>query len=88
FSLVIGTFCFRDHQSDSPPRESARLAADRGIPPARLLLRALLESSPVMSVVSGASRAESAMDSAAALTEVWDEELEAAWQKDIRTMRR
>ncbi|MFE9453954.1 aldo/keto reductase [Streptomyces sp. NPDC006739] len=63
------------------------LAADRGISLARLLLRALLESSPVMSVVSGASRAESAMDSAAALTEVWDEELESAWQEDVLAMR-
>jgi aryl-alcohol dehydrogenase-like predicted oxidoreductase len=63
------------------------LAADRVISLARLLLRALLESSPVMSVVSGASRAESAMDSAAALTEVWDEELESAWQEDVLAMR-
>ncbi|WP_371661850.1 aldo/keto reductase [Streptomyces sp. NBC_00280] len=73
--------------ADGFPRLSA-LAADRGIPPARLLLRALLESSPVLSVVSGASRAESAMDSAAALTEVWDEELKSAWQKDVLTARR
>jgi aryl-alcohol dehydrogenase-like predicted oxidoreductase len=72
--------------SEGFPRMGA-LAADRVISLARLLLRALLESSPVMSVVSGASRAESAMDSAAALTEVWDEELESAWQEDVLAMR-
>lgn len=73
-----------DGQSHSEgfPRLVA-LAAERGVSPARVLLRALLESSPVMSVVSGASRTESAVDSAAALTEVRDDELEAAWQEDV-----
>jgi aryl-alcohol dehydrogenase-like predicted oxidoreductase len=64
------------------------LAAERGISPARVLLRALIESSPVMSVVSGASRTESAVDSAAAPTEVWDEELQSAWQEDVHHARR
>jgi aryl-alcohol dehydrogenase-like predicted oxidoreductase len=63
------------------------LAADRGISLARALLRALLESSPVMSVISGASRVGSIRDSAAALTEVWDEELESAWQSDVLHVR-
>jgi pyridoxine 4-dehydrogenase len=49
----------------------------------RLQLRALLESSPVLSVVSGATRPETVLDSLAAESEPGDEELQTAYEADL-----
>lgn len=57
--------------------------AARGVSVARLALRALLESSPVMSVVSGASRLSTVHDSAAAAEEPWDDGLREAYRLDV-----
>jgi len=61
---------------------TAALAAGRGVSVQRLLLRGLLASSPVLSVVVGAGREATAVDSAAAMTEPWDEEAPAAYEAD------
>ncbi len=63
------------------PRTSAA-AAQRGVSLARILLRALLASSPVLSVVSGAQRATTAIDSCSAAVEPWDDELAQAFSDD------
>ncbi len=73
----------------SPLRHSAAaphlaaLADARGVSVQRLQLRALLASSPVVSVVSGATRPETVLDSFAAESEPWDAELEAAYAADL-----
>ena len=75
----------------SPVRSSAASAAPqladlanaRGVSLQRLQLRALLASSPVLSVVSGATRPETVLDSLAAESEPWDEDLEAAYAADL-----
>ncbi len=61
----------------------AALADARGVSVQRLQLRALLESSPVLSVVSGATRSETVLDSLAAESEPWDADLEAAYAADL-----
>lgn len=61
----------------------ATVAATRGLSVQRLQLRALLASSPMMSVVSGATRPESVLDSLAAESEPWDGDLEAAYAADL-----
>jgi hypothetical protein len=48
----------------------------------RLLLRGLLASSPVLSVVVGAGREATAVDSAAAMTQPWDDAAWAAYDAD------
>ena len=63
------------------PRTSAA-ARIRGVSLARLLLRALLASSPVLSVVSGAQRVTTAIDSCSASEEPWDDELAEAFSGD------
>jgi aryl-alcohol dehydrogenase-like predicted oxidoreductase len=65
----------------SAPRLAA-MAGARGVSLQRLLLRALLASSPVLSVVSGATRIATVLDSLAAESEPWDEVLEAAYAAD------
>lgn len=73
----------------SPLRQSAAaphlaaMAAERGVSLQRLQLRALLDSSPVLSVVSGATRPETVLDSLAAESEPWDEALQAAYTADL-----
>jgi aryl-alcohol dehydrogenase-like predicted oxidoreductase len=73
----------------SPLRHSAvapqltALAAARGVSVQRLQLRALLESSPVLSVVSGATRPTTVLDSFAAESDPWDDELESAYAADL-----
>ncbi|MEV0787874.1 aldo/keto reductase [Kribbella sp. NPDC050459] len=73
----------------SPLRNSAAaphltaLSEARGVSLQRLLLRALLASSPVLSVVSGATRPPTILDSVAAESEPWDDELEAAYKADV-----
>jgi pyridoxine 4-dehydrogenase len=73
--------------SDPATSSLAAAAAGRGVSVQRLLLRALLASSPVLSVVSGATRVETVLDSVAAEREPWDEELDAAYQEDLRRHR-
>ncbi|MEV5966970.1 aldo/keto reductase [Kribbella sp. NPDC051952] len=68
--------------SVAAPRLEA-LAATRGVSLQRLQLRALLESSPALSVVSGATRPETVLDSLAAESEPWDEELQTAYEVDL-----
>ncbi|MEU4192397.1 aldo/keto reductase [Kribbella sp. NPDC026611] len=73
----------------SPLRHSAAaphltaVAESRGVSLQRLLLRALLASSPVMSVVSGATRPATVLDSLAAETEPWDDDLATAYSADL-----
>jgi pyridoxine 4-dehydrogenase len=73
----------------SPLRSSAAAphlttqADKRGVSLQRLQLRALLQSSPVLSVVSGATRPETVLDSLAAESEPWDEDLATAYAADL-----
>lgn len=73
----------------SPLRHSAAtphltaLAAARGVSVQRLQLRALLESSPVLSVVSGATRPATVLDSFAAESAPWDDDLKSAYAADL-----
>ncbi len=73
----------------SPLRSSAAaphltaVANARGVSVQRLQLRALLASSPVLSVVSGATRPETVLDSLAAESEPWDEDLAVAYAADL-----
>jgi aryl-alcohol dehydrogenase-like predicted oxidoreductase len=66
----------------SAPQLTA-LADARGVSLQRLQLRALLASSPVLSVVSGATRPQTVLDSLAAESERWDEALETAYAEDL-----
>jgi pyridoxine 4-dehydrogenase len=66
-----------------PAAHLAGIADTRGVSVQRLQLRALLASSPVLSVVSGATRPETVLDSLAAESEPWDEDLEAAYAADL-----
>jgi pyridoxine 4-dehydrogenase len=61
----------------------AEMATARGVSLQRLHLRALLASSPVLSVVSGATRPSTVLDSVAAESEPWDDALEAAYAADL-----
>jgi pyridoxine 4-dehydrogenase len=61
----------------------AAAALGRGVSLQRLLLRGLLASSPVMSVITGATRIPTVLDSVAAETTEWDDELEAAYRADL-----
>ncbi|RZT16754.1 aryl-alcohol dehydrogenase-like predicted oxidoreductase [Kribbella sp. VKM Ac-2569] len=67
----------------APSPQLAALAADRGVSLQRLQLRALLASSPVLSVVSGATRPQTVLDSLAAESEAWDEPLATAYAADL-----
>ncbi|WP_405067066.1 aldo/keto reductase [Kribbella sp. NBC_01510] len=64
------------------PRLTA-MADARGVSLQRLQLRALLASSPVLSVISGATRPQTVLDSLAAESEPWDEALETAYAEDL-----
>ena len=61
----------------------ARIADERGISAQRLVLRGILAASPVLSVVVGAGRPETARDSAAAPSETWDDETRTALEGDL-----
>lgn len=67
--------------TQTPALAAAALA--RGISLQRLLLRGLLASSPIMSVITGATRIPTVLDSVAAETTEWDDELEAAYRADL-----
>lgn len=64
------------------PRTAAH-AQQRGVSVQRLLLRGMLASSPVLSVVVGATRALTALDSAAVMSQPWDARLDAAFLDDL-----
>ena len=66
-----------------PSPQLTAIADARGVSLQRLHLRALLASSPVLSVISGATRPETVLDSFAAESEPWDEALEAAYAADL-----
>lgn len=72
----------RPSSAASAPHLTA-MADARGVSPQRLQLRALLSSSPVLSVVSGATRPQTVLDSCAAESEPWDEELQSAYAADL-----
>jgi pyridoxine 4-dehydrogenase len=59
------------------------VAAAAGVSLQRLQLRALLESSPVLSVISGPTRPETVLDSLAAESEPWGEDHETAYAADL-----
>jgi aryl-alcohol dehydrogenase-like predicted oxidoreductase len=85
---AVAFFAYSPLRSEAPAPRLAALADARGISPQRLLLRALLESSPVLSVVSGATRPQTVLDSLAAEHEPWDDELQAAYAQDLTEVTR
>jgi len=65
---------------------TAAVARKRGVSLQRLLLRGLLGCSPVLSVVVGAGRTATAVDSGAAMAEPWDAESHAAYATDLENL--
>jgi aryl-alcohol dehydrogenase-like predicted oxidoreductase len=80
---AVPFFAYSPLRSAAPAPRLAALAETRGVSRQRLLLRALLESSPMLSVVSGATRPVTVLDSLAAEREPWDDELQAAYAQDL-----
>lgn len=76
-------FAYSPLKSTRPAPHLTAAAAERGVSPQRLQLRALLASSPVLSVVSGATRPATVLDSFAAESDPWDETLAAAYAVDL-----
>ena len=77
-------FAYSPLRHSAATSQLAAMADARGVSVQRLQLRALLSSSPVLSVVSGATRPETVLDSLAAESEPWDEDLQAAYAADLR----
>ena len=77
-------FAYSPLRSSAAAPQLTKLADARGVSLQRLQLRALLASSPVLSVISGATRPETVLDSLAAESESWDEDLEAAYAADLK----
>ena len=71
------------HARASVLPRTAAIAAARGVSLERLVIRGLLSLSPAMSVVVGARRAATAVDSAAAPAEDWDREVGDAFGADL-----
>jgi pyridoxine 4-dehydrogenase len=80
---TVPFFAYSPLRSSAPAPHLAAMADARGVSLPRLYLRALLASSPMLSVVSGATRPETVLDSLAAESEPWDEDLEAAYAADL-----
>ena len=76
-------FAYSPLRSAVPSPRLTAIADTSGVSLQRLHLRALLASSPVLSVISGATRPETVLDSLAAESEPWDEALEAAYSADL-----
>jgi aryl-alcohol dehydrogenase-like predicted oxidoreductase len=76
-------FAYSPLRSSAAAPQLAAMADKRGVSLQRLQLRALLGSSPVLSVVSGATRPETVLDSLAAESEPWDDDLQAAYAADL-----
>lgn len=75
-------FAYSPLRSASGPNLAAE-AKERGLSVQRLQLGALLASSPVLSVISGATRRETVLDSLAAETDPWDDALQTAYRSDL-----
>jgi aryl-alcohol dehydrogenase-like predicted oxidoreductase len=76
-------FAYSPLRSQTPAPHLASIAKAAGVSLQRLQLRALLASSPVMSVVSGATRPQTVLDSLAAESEPWNADLQAAYDADL-----
>lgn len=79
----VAFFAYSPLRSDAPAPRLKAVAETRGVSLQRLQLRALLASSPVLSVVSGATRPETVLDSLAAESEPWDQDLQTAYETDL-----
>ncbi|TKK82721.1 aldo/keto reductase [Kribbella jiaozuonensis] len=79
-------FAYSPLRSAIPAPHLAAIAANRGVSLQRLQLSALLHSSPVVSVISGATRPQTALDSIAAEREPWSAELQTAYEADLETV--
>ena len=64
----------------------AALAERQGTPLPRLALRGLMASSPVISLIVGAGRLETAREAALIRSEPWDDKLQAAFAHDWRPL--
>jgi aryl-alcohol dehydrogenase-like predicted oxidoreductase len=64
----------------------AALAERHGTPLPRLALRGLMASSPVISLIVGAGRLETAREAALIRSEPWDDKLQAAFAHDWRPL--
>jgi pyridoxine 4-dehydrogenase len=76
-------FAYSPLRSSTPAPRLAAIAAGRGVSLQRLQLAGLLHSSPVVSVISGATRPQTALDSIAAEQEPWNAELQTAYEADL-----
>lgn len=76
-------FAYSPLRSPAEAPHLQAMADARGISLQRLQLRALLASSPVLSVVSGATRPQTVLDSLAAESDPWDEPLQTAYTADL-----
>ncbi|WUJ75873.1 aldo/keto reductase [Kribbella soli] len=79
----VAFFAYSPLRSSIPAPRLAAVAAERGATLQRLQLAALLHSSPVVSVISGATRPQTALDSIAAERESWNAELQTAYEADL-----
>jgi aryl-alcohol dehydrogenase-like predicted oxidoreductase len=80
---AVPFFAYSPLRSSIPAPRLAAVAAARGVSLQRLQLAALLHSSPVVSVISGATRPQTTLDSVAAEREPWDAELQTAYEQDL-----
>ncbi|GAB3826045.1 aldo/keto reductase [Kribbella italica] len=76
-------FAYSPLRSPAPAPHLTAQAEQRGLSLQRLQLKALLQSSPVLSVVSGATRPRTVLDSLAAESDPWDEDLAFAYAADL-----
>jgi aryl-alcohol dehydrogenase-like predicted oxidoreductase len=79
----IPFFAYSPLRHPAPAPHLAAQADERGVSLQRLQLKALLQSSQVLSVVSGATRSQTILDSLAAESEPWDEALTTAYANDL-----
>lgn len=80
----VSFFAYSPLRSSIPAPRLTAIADQRGVSVQRLQLSALLQSSPVVSVISGATRPQTALDSIAAEREPWSDDLQAAYEADAR----
>jgi pyridoxine 4-dehydrogenase len=76
-------FAYSPLRNPAPAPHLTAQAHERAVSLQRLQLMALLQSSPVLSVVSGATRPATVLDSLAAETTPWDEDLATAYAGDL-----
>jgi aryl-alcohol dehydrogenase-like predicted oxidoreductase len=80
-------FASHPHDPDKRPLDEvlpnlARVALERGLPLHRVAARALMSRVPVLSMIVGATRRETAREAGAIATQEWDAELDAAYERD------